>query len=276
MELYQSVTMGVIQGLGEFLPISSSAHLILVPDLLGWPDFGQTFDVSLHIGTLAAVVVYFKKDIADLARGFIESVQTRSWSGSFSSRLCYYIIIATVPGAVAGKLFEDVIESSVRHSPNLIASLLIAMGGILMAADSLGKKNLALESITFKSALAIGFSQALALIPGFSRSGITITSALALGFKNEDAARFSFLLSVPIVLGAGILKCVKIAKNGLGDISAGNFAAGIFASFVVGYLSIKFLLKFVQTRSYKPFAIYRFVFGAGVILYLLATGRRLG
>lgn len=274
MQLYQSVAMGVIQGLGEFLPISSSAHLILVPDILRWPDFGQTFDVSLHVGTLAAVVVYFKKDIAELATAFLDSIRARSWSVSFNSRLCYYIIAATIPGAIAGKLFEDVIESGVRSSPNLIASLLIGMGGLLMAADSLGKKNLAMESITMKSALAIGFSQALALIPGFSRSGITITSALALGFRNEDSARFSFLLSIPIVLGAGILKGIKIARSGLGDVSAGNFVAGVLTSFAVGYLAIKFLLRFVQTRSYKAFAIYRFIFGAGVILYSLAAGKR--
>lgn len=274
MQLYQSVALGILQGLGEFLPISSSAHLILVPKIMNWEDFGQTFDVSLHIGTLAAVAVYFREDIIKLSRAFIESIRSRSFSASFESKVCYYIILATIPGAVAGKAFEDVIESSVRDSFNLISLLLIAMGFVLLWSDKAGKKTLGLEGLTLKNSFLIGLAQALALVPGFSRSGTTITAALLLGFKNEAAARFSFLLSIPIVLGAGVLKGVKIAKTGLGDVSALNFGAGILTSFIVGYLAISFMLDYIKTKGFKVFALYRFAFGAFVILYFLITGRK--
>jgi len=273
MEIYQSIILGAVQGLGEFLPISSSAHLILVPDIMGWPDCGQTFDVSLHMGTLAAVVIYFKNDITRLLKAFLNTIKTRSIK-TFDEKLCYYIILATIPGAVAGKLFEDVIESQVRNSPNLIAVFLIVMGALLMAADDYGKKNIKLEGLTLKSSFLIGLSQALALLPGFSRSGITMTSALALGFNNETAARFSFLLAIPITLGAGVLKGVKLMRTGLGDIAPLHFAGGIITSALVGYAAISFLLKFVQTRSFRSFAIYRFLCGAFVIIYFMLGGRK--
>ena len=264
MELYQSIVMGIIQGLGEFLPISSSAHLILVPNLLKWPDFGQTFDVSLHLGTLVSVAVYFRQDIISLLKGFIDSIKTRSLN-SFESKLCWYIIIATIPGAVAGKMFEEVIEENVRNSPNFIAMLLMAMGFVLIAADHYGRKLLTVKDITFKSSFAIGLAQALALVPGFSRSGITITAGLFAGLKNDAAARFSFLLSMPIIFGAALLKGVKIFKTGIGDVSAFNFSAGIITSAIVGYAAISFLLNYVQTKGYKIFAVYRLIFGATVI-----------
>jgi len=273
MEFHQSVVLGFVQGVGEFLPISSSAHLILVPKILNWADFGQTFDVSLHIGTLAAVIVYFREDILRLAKAFISSLKNRS-ALDFDSKLCYYIILATVPGAVAGKLFEDVIENSIRGSVNLISGLLILMGLILYVADKSGKKTLDIKNLGLKSSFLIGLSQALAIVPGFSRSGVTMTSALLLGFSSEAAARFSFLLSIPITLGAGTLKCVKIAKEGFGGVSPLNFGAGVLTSFIVGYLAISFLLKFIKTNGFKSFAIYRFLFGAFVIIYFFMTGRR--
>ncbi len=273
MEFYQSVVLGIIQGLGEFLPISSSAHLILVPKILNWEDFGQAFDVSLHMGTLAAVVIYFRDDIKKLMSAFIESIRTRSFSASFESRLCWYIILATIPGAIAGKTFEDAIENSVRGSYNLISFLLIFMGIVLLASDKFGKKILNFEGLTLKSSFLIGLAQAFALVPGFSRSGTTITAALLLGLKNEAAARFSFLLAIPITLGAGILKGYKIAKTGIGDVSAVNFGAGVLSSAIVGYLAISFMLKFIKTKGFKAFAIYRFAFGAFVILYLFLTGK---
>jgi len=273
MEIHQSIILGAIQGLGEFLPISSSAHLILVPDIMGWPDCGQTFDVSLHMGTLAAVVIYFRNDITRLLKAFFNTLKTRSIK-TFDEKLCYYIILATIPGAVAGKLFEDIIETQVRNSPNLIAVFLIVMGALLMAADSYGKKAVKLEDITLKSSFLIGLSQAMALLPGFSRSGITMTTALALGLNNEAAARFSFLLAIPITLGAGLLKGVKIMKTGIGDVAPLHFAGGIITSALVGYAAISFLLKFIQTKSFKPFAIYRFLFGAFVIAYFMLGGRR--
>ncbi|HBC73498.1 MAG: hypothetical protein A2008_03290 [Candidatus Wallbacteria bacterium GWC2_49_35] len=274
MQFIQSITLGIIQGLGEFLPISSSAHLILVPKILNWDDFGQAFDVSLHLGTLAAVTVYFREDIIKLLRAFVESVRKRSFSVSFESRLCYYIILATIPGAIAGKAFEDVIENSVRDSVNLISLLLILMGFVLLVSDKYGKKTLGLEGITLKSSILIGLAQALALVPGFSRSGTTITAALLLGFTSDAAARFSFLLSIPIITGAGVLKGVKIAKTGLEGVSAAQFGAGVLSAAVVGYLAISFMLKFIQTRGFKAFAVYRFIFGAFAIIYFFLTGRK--
>jgi len=273
MDIHQSIILGAIQGLGEFLPISSSAHLILVPEIMGWPDCGQTFDVSLHMGTLAAVVIYFRNDITRLLKAFFNTIKTRSIK-TFDEKLCYYIILATIPGAVAGKLFEEVIETQVRNSPNLIAMFLITMGALLMAADSYGKKSVKLEGITLRSSFLIGLSQAMALLPGFSRSGITMTSALALGLNNEAAARFSFLLAIPITLGAGLLKGVKIMKAGLGEVAPIHFASGIITSGLVGYAAISFLLKFIQTKSFKPFAIYRFLFGAFIIFYFMTGGRK--
>ncbi|HNY10082.1 MAG TPA: undecaprenyl-diphosphate phosphatase [Candidatus Wallbacteria bacterium] len=273
MEFYHAIVLGAIQGLGEFLPISSSAHLILVPEIMGWPDCGQTFDVSLHMGTLAAVVVYFRNDITRLLKAFFNTLKTRSIK-TFDEKLCYYIILATIPGAIAGKLFEEVIETQVRNSPNLIAMFLIIMGALLMAADGYGKKSIKLEGVTLKSSFLIGLSQALALLPGFSRSGITMTSALAMGLNNEAAARFSFLLAIPITLGAGILKGVKIMKTGFGDIAPLHFAGGVVTSALVGYTAISFLLKYIQTRSFKPFAVYRFLFGAFVIIYFMLGGKR--
>lgn len=274
MQLLQSVALGVIQGLGEFLPISSSAHLILVPKIMNWEDFGQAFDVSLHLGTLAAVTVYFREDIIKLSRAFVDSIKTRSLFGTFESRLCWYIIFATIPGAAAGKAFEDVIENSVRGSVNLISALLIVMGFILLAADRHGKKTLGLEGLTLKNAMIIGLAQAFALVPGFSRSGVTITAALLMGFSSDAAARFSFLLSIPIITGAGALKGVKIAKAGLGTVSGAQFGAGVLSAAVVGYLAISFMLKFIRVKGFKAFALYRFAFGAFAILYFLLTGRK--
>lgn len=273
MEFYQSVVLGIIQGLGEFLPISSSAHLILVPKILNWKDFGQTFDVSLHMGTLTAVVIYFRDDIKKLLGAFIESIKTRSFTATFESRLCWYIILATIPGAAAGKTFHDAIENSVRESYNLISFLLIFMGLVLLISDKFGKKTIDFEGLTLKSSLLIGIAQAFALVPGFSRSGTTITAALLLGLKNEAAARFSFLLAIPITLGAGALKSYKIAKTGLEGVTAVNFGAGILSSAIVGYLAINFMLKFIKTKGFKAFAIYRFAFGAFVIIYFLLTGK---
>ncbi len=206
MGIFESIVMGVLQGLGEFLPISSSAHLVLAPWLFNWEDPGLTFDIALHFGTLIAVVIYFWKDWMVLVRkGF-------SHAGGTEGRLFWFLVAATIPGAIAGYLLEHKAETVFR-SPILIASMLIIMGLILYWADQHGSKRDGLKSIRFWEALLIGFSQALAIIPGVSRSGITMTTGLLLGLNREATARFSFLLSAPIIFGASVIKMPYLVNN---------------------------------------------------------------
>jgi undecaprenyl-diphosphatase len=258
--VWQKLILGAVQGLGEFLPISSSAHLILVPKYFGWEDFGLAFDVSLHLGTLLAVTVYFWKDLFRLAQSL---VRPNLPGGEADRRLVGLLLMATVPGAIAGLLLEQRVETVFR-SAHLVAWTLIGMGIVLVAADYLfsGKKTVA--EITVPMALLIGVAQGIAVVPGISRSGITITMALILGLKRRDAAYFSFLLSIPIIAGAGILKSKEIFlspdKTGM--------SLGFVGAAVMGFLAIGFLLRFVQTRRYTPFAIYRGALGIFILTHL--------
>ncbi len=248
---------GLAQGLGEFLPISSSAHLVLIPWLLRWTDPGLTFDVALHVGTLVAVVLYFWKDWWQLIiKGFTD---VRSVKG----RLFWYLVVATVPGAIAGFLLEKKAETLFR-SPLLIAIMLILMGIFLYWSDHRSSKNMEMNNITFRTSLLIGISQALAIIPGVSRSGITMTTGLLMGLTREGAARFSFLLSTPIIFGAAMVKLPGV----ISDPSAItiDFTIGMAVSFITGIASIGFLLRYVQTKDFLPFVWYRFVLGALVII----------
>ncbi|MBT1070660.1 undecaprenyl-diphosphatase UppP [Pelotalea chapellei] len=268
MNLLHALVLGALQGFTEVLPISSSAHLILVPWLLKWPESGLTFDVALHLGTFIALTLYFRKDIMEMISSFFDALSSRSLDTP-AKRLPFLIIAATVPAAVVGKLFEHKVEEIFRSNPLLIAIFLIVFGIILGITDIAGRKVRGLEEIGTKSALTIGLLQCLALLPGVSRSGITITAGLALGFTRESAARFSFLLSLPIVIGAALLKTIHLAKHG---IPAGEFLpmmAGIVASAITGYISVAFLLKFVQKRSISPFVWYRVIAGGIVISALL-------
>ena len=214
MNLFHAAVLGALQGFSEVLPISSSAHLILVPWLLNWPESGLTFDVALHLGTFLALSFYFRRDIIELTVSFFDAVTSRRLDTP-ARRLPFLIIAATIPAAVVGKLFEDQIEAIFRSNPLLISSVLVLFGLILGLADYLGRKRMALDEITPAGALTIGLMQCLALIPGVSRSGITITAALMLGFTRESAARFSFLISLPIVAGAALLKSLHLFKHGI-------------------------------------------------------------
>ena len=257
MTILQAVILGLAQGLGEFLPISSSAHLVLIPWLLRWTDPGLTFDVALHAGTLVAVVLYFWKDWWQLIlKGFTD---VRSVKG----RLFWYLVVATVPGAIVGFLLEKKAETLFR-SPVLIAIMLIFMGIFLYWADRRSSKKIEINNITFGTSLFIGISQALAIIPGVSRSGITITTGLLMGLNREGAARFSFLLSTPIIFGAAMVKLPGL----ISDPSAItlDFTIGMAVSCITGIASIGFLLRYVQTKDFLPFAWYRFVLGALVII----------
>ena len=268
MDPLHAAILGALQGLTEVLPISSSAHLILVPRFLGWPESGLTFDVALHVGTLLALLVYFRSDIVALVGSFVRVVTGK---GDGADRLPLYLIAGTVPAAVVGKLLEDPIEELFRRSPILIALFLIAFGLLLAAADRFGAKRREMARIGLKEALVIGLAQCLALVPGVSRSGITITAALFQGFTREAAARFSFLLSLPIVAGAGILKMAHLAQHGVPAGEGLSLAIGVVTSAVFGYLSVALLLKLVQRHSLAPFVWYRVAAGCA-FLVLLTTG----
>ncbi len=256
MSFLEAFVLGLVQGLGEFLPISSSAHLVLVPWIFSWTDPGLTFDVALHVGTLIAVIIYFWRDWWNLLTAGL-----RGWSTQ-DGRLFWYLVIASVPGAAIGFMLEDIAETLFR-TPLLIAIMLILMGLILNWADRKGRKEIELQRIDLKTSFLIGLSQALAIIPGVSRSGITMTTGLLLGLTREDTARFSFLLSTPIILGAALVKAPQIIANPA--LIDAKFLLGMLISAVVGLVSIGFLLRYVQTKDFRPFAWYRFVLGALVI-----------
>ena len=257
MTILQAVILGLAQGLGEFLPISSSAHLVLIPWLLRWTDPGLTFDVALHVGTLVAVIIYFWKDWWQLIiKGFTDA---RSVKG----RLFWYLVAASVPGALSGFLLEDKAETVFR-SPILIAAMLILMGILLYWADRRSAKKIEINHITFGTSIFIGISQALAIVPGVSRSGITMTTGLLMGLNREGAARFSFLLSTPIIFGAAVVKLPGVISNS--SVFTVNFAIGMLVSCITGIAGIGFLLRYVQTKDFLPFVWYRFILGAVVIM----------
>ncbi len=255
-----AMVLGLLQGLAEFLPISSSAHLILAPRYFHWPDPGLAFDVALHLGTLAAVVVYFWKDLLLLGKALVDP---RVPQAKEKRRLVGLIAAATVPGALAGFLLEHKAETVFR-SAELIACTLIIMGLLLGIADWFSKGRNKIESLSFPSALGIGLAQSFALIPGVSRSGSTITIARFLGLDRQEAARFSFLMSIPIIAGAGVLKFKEI----LHDPDKVALSAGFATSAVSGFLAIWVLMRYVQRHRYTPFVVYRWVLGAFVLLNL--------
>ncbi len=261
MDIFRAVLLGIVQGLGEPLPISSSGHLILVPWLLGWPEHSLTFDVALHGGTALAILIYFWRDWIALTRAFFESIRERSLSGDYHRRLVWYIVVASIPGAVLGVLFEQEIEDLLR-TPWLVATLMIVMGLVMLLADRISSRRRSLGELTVFDAVLIGLAQALALAPGTSRSGVTITAALLLQLNRADAARFSFLMSGPIVVGAFLYKMLGTIRSGFPADERVPFLAGIVVAAVVGYVAIRFLLEYLQKHSLGLFVSYRFAFGA--------------
>jgi len=270
MNVLHALLLGALQGFTEVLPISSSAHLILVPWLFSWPESGLTFDVALHLGTLIALAVYFRRDIIEMAVSSVDAIAHRSLNTP-ARRLPFLIIASAVPAAVVGKLFEHQMEELFRSKPLLISMFLILFGLILGVADLMGRKRRYLDEVTPPTALTIGLFQCLALIPGVSRSGITITAGLMLGFNRESAARFSFLMSLPIVAGAALLKMLHLLKHGIPAGEGLPMLIGIAASAITGYISVAFLLRYVQKRSIAPFVWYRVIAG-GAVLTAILTG----
>jgi undecaprenyl-diphosphatase len=274
MNELQALLLGVVQGLTEFLPISSSGHLILVPWLLDFhyleqhPDFNKTFDVALHAGTLVAVVVYFRTELVAYGRGFIRSVRARRVETE-EERMAWLIAFATVPAAAIGAAGESTIEDKLGQ-PWQIAILLAVFGVVLALADRLPERR-EMEGLGWRGALVIGFAQAVALAPGTSRSGITITAARALGLTRRAAARFSFLLLAPITFGAIVFEGIDLAQRGMPAGATGPFVVGILAAGVSGFAAIWWMLRYLQTHNYDIFAVYRIVV-AVIVLGLIATG----
>ncbi len=268
MQVYQALILGIIQGLTELLPISSSAHLNIIPWMFDWinqPGFTEAFegfDVALHFGTLLAIALFFFKDWINLIKGGFNQVVKKKKSPE--GRMFWYIVFATIPGGIIGFILDKFLEDTLTK-PLIIAIALIVMGIILYIVDKKAKNKITYEQMTLKQTFLIGLSQALAFIPGVSRSGITMTTARAMNITRESAAKYSFMLSAPIVLAATIFK-VKDFVFSL------PFFIGVFASFVVGIFVIKFLLNYLKKGSLKVFAIYRIIFGLIIIAMLIIRG----
>jgi undecaprenyl-diphosphatase len=268
---FQALFLGILQGLTEFLPISSSAHLILLPWFFRWNNplvDSLTFDVALHAGTLLAILWYFWRDWVQLLRGFFRILVRRKVE-DFQERLLVYIILSTIPAAVAGFLLEKMIEGSFRN-PALIILPLTLVSFLMIYAERRPHSSQALERLTLKDSLIIGFAQALALLPGVSRSGITITTGLLRGYRREAATRFSFLLSTPAIAGAALLHLGHLPKEMASDWPI--FAAGFASSGVIGYLAIAFLMRYLRQHTLNAFAGYRLALAAAVILWIFAKG----
>lgn len=273
MPLIQAIILALVQALTEFLPVSSTAHLILFPWLLNWQDPGEAFDVALHAGTLLAVILYFFKDWLTLAicgLGGKYPANAPVEEVAQHRRIFWYMVIGTIPGGILGKLFDKQIEEHLR-TPVIIGVSLIGVGLLMWWADAKAKQTRKVEQSSLGDAIVIGTAQAVALWPGVSRSGITITAGLFRNFTREAATRFSFLLSAPLIAGAVAAKLpglIKLHKAGGLDLPLSTLAISILVSGLVGYLVIAFFLRYLQTRTLKPFVFYRLIFG--IIVLVLA------
>jgi undecaprenyl-diphosphatase len=271
MEIFAAVILGIVQGLTEFLPVSSSAHLILVPWFFGWKPEGIAFDVALHMGTAVAILAFFWKDWIALAREVVIGLKEGAPLGNPQRRLAWFLVVGTLPAMFVGLAFEKTVETQVR-SPLITVVTLVLLGALLLYAERRSKQNRSIEMFKWADALWIGCSQAIALIPGVSRSGITITTAMLRDSTRTSAARFSFLLSTPVIAGAGILqgwhliKAVRHPIEGMAPVQWPVLCVGTIAAAITGFLCIKFFLRYLQTKSLVPFVVYRFVLAAVVLI----------
>jgi undecaprenyl-diphosphatase len=266
MNIFTSAIFGILQGATEFLPISSSGHLALAHYFFGANEAGLTFDVALHLGTLLAIVIYFRDDFWQMGRAVLGLYPEKDEARKLRS-MAWYICFATIPGVMAGLLLGDIAESHFRH-PGMVAAVLAGAGLLLLLADQAGKRVRDFGVITLLDALLIGLAQACAIVPGVSRSGSTITCGLALGLTRQAAIRFSFLLSAPIIFGAGVYKIPEILAQGLMGGQSVLFAIGFFASAISGYLFISFIMQYIRARSFAIFTYYRFLVAAIVFMAL--------
>jgi undecaprenyl-diphosphatase len=282
--LYQAIVLGIVQGLTEFIPISSSAHLIIVPWLFHWNDPGLSFDVALHLGTLLALIWFFWADWVRLVRAGVTSIIERKIGVDTDRRMAWFLVIGTIPGALAGWLAESKIEElfhqpGVPHNPHAMEAMAIIialLGAALFITERLARHTRGMDRLTLKDSVIVGVSQALAIFPGVSRSGSTITAGLAVGLRRETAARFSFLLSAPIILGAGLKSLFEVlsALNAGTMLRSDLFAmgAGFLAAAVSGYLCIKYLLRFLQKHSTDVFVYYRWLLAILIVVIALVRG----
>jgi undecaprenyl-diphosphatase len=268
-DILKAIVLGIIQGATEFIPISSTAHLRIIPALLGWKDIGAAYTAVIQIGTLVATLIYFKKDIFNLTNGFIQAFRKRDFLTNYESRIFILIIIGTIPIGICGLLFKGFIEGEARGL-YVISAALILLAIVLFIAEKVGSMKKDYSEITIKDGIVIGLAQALALIPGSSRSGVTITAGLFRNLKRDVAARFSFLLSIPAIGLSGLYELYKerdvLLHENLLSLTVATLVSG-----VVGYLSIAFLLSYLKTRSNLIFIIYRIILGI-IILILLSQG----
>ncbi len=282
--MFLAAILGVIQGLTEFLPISSSAHLILVPWFLGWKPEGLVFDVALHVGTALAILSYFWQDWYKLAKEWIAGLATGAPLGNPERRLAWYILVGTLPAGILGLLFEKKVETALQ-SPLVTVVTLSLLGVVLLISEKRGKRRRPLENLNWGDSIWVGLSQALALIPGVSRSGITISTALLRDMDRASAARFSFLLATPVIVGAGMLEGWKFAKSATlaGAVAAGSpggaasaswpiLAVGTACAAITGFLCIRYFLRYLQRNTFIPFVIYRLVLAAIVLFFYLHSG----
>jgi undecaprenyl-diphosphatase len=270
LELIEAVILGVVQGLTEFLPVSSSGHLLLGQYFLGLDQerFGLSFDVALHMGTLVAVVSYFWRDLVRMGVAFLRSFGRMDLVNDPDQRLAYLVIASSVPAALIGFLFEGFFENTVR-SPWVVVFNFVLVGVLFLVAEAAGSRSRQASKLGFGEAVGIGLAQATALVPGISRSGATITLGLFLGLRREEAARFSFLMSIPIIAGAGGLKLAEVISSGMGAHELVLFATGFLTSAFVGYFTVRFLLRYLTHHSLRAFAYYRFAVAAVVVLLLI-------
>ncbi|MDX8393974.1 MAG: undecaprenyl-diphosphate phosphatase [Mariprofundales bacterium] len=262
---FQAIVLGLVQGLTEFLPISSSAHLALAPLLTDWPDQGLAFDCMVHLATLTAVIAYFRSDIVQMISGFSKTLQARSWNVDSQGKLAWFVLLGTIPVGLAGLAFKDIVETDLR-SITVIAWASIGFGLLLWWADVYGKRQREEDSWTFGHIILVGISQALALIPGTSRSGATMTAALMLGYSRQAAARFSFLLSIPVIILAAGLKIKDWFESSNNAASLDTLIIGFIVAAISAYICIHYFLKFIEKTGMLPYVIYRVLLGVFLLL----------
>jgi len=277
LTILQAIILGIVQGLTEFLPISSSGHLILVPWLFNWhfllnnPDLNKTFDVALHLGTFVAVLVYFWREVVRLVAAWVRSIARRSLADP-EARLAWLLFVSTIPAAFLGVVFESFIEDRLGK-PWIIAVMMIVFALVMYAIDHVAKLDRDLEALTWTDSILIGIAQAFALCPGVSRSGVTMMTGLALRLDRESAARYSFLLSIPVIGGAAAYKALHVAKDGLPAGTAMPFVVGIASAAISGMIAIWFVLRYLKTHNFNLFVVYRIVVGVGILILIVAGVR---
>jgi undecaprenyl-diphosphatase len=271
--LIHAAVLGLVQGLTEFLPISSSAHLILVPKFLGWNDpFADSaaFDVMLHMGTLAALLIYFRTDLWRYLAAWLASIRDRRIGDDPNRRIAWLLVISVIPAALLGAAFESTFDTTFREQIAWIAVFALVGAALLWLAERWGTRTRGLEAMTRTDAAVIGAGQAIALFPGISRSGITIATGLFLGLERDAAARFSFLMSVPVIAGAGLFKARTLIGSGVGTAQAGELVVGVITSAIFGFIAVAFLLRYLRGHGTGIFIAYRVGLAALIFVFLLA------